>query len=421
MPASTNHAEEPQRPRSSFRPTASTWIVGAVLVLSAIIGTASSGVAGFLSVLSIAALITGVYVLVTGRQSWAKLPSRKLGMATLAAGLVFALVGGASGQRIEPDRVSAESPTASATSGSSGPEPKEETGARFTDEAPADPARAVTPSEAVSVAVADASVTRTTAVALLATLTVKDRAPKTGYGRSSQFGAAWLDVDRNGCDTRNDILGRDLSGIRTAGPCKVLSGALVSPYTAAPVEFVRGNDTSALVQIDHVVALSNAWQTGAQQLTPAQRRSFANDPLNLLAVDGDSNSQKGDGDAATWLPRNKDFRCAYVARQVSVKVTYGLWVTPPERDAIARVLGDCAREPAMTSDFAPDPQPVPAPVAGPAPVPVAAPTPAPAPAPAAYYENCDAVRSAGAAPIRVGQPGYSRQLDRDGDGVGCEP
>ena len=121
----------------------------------------------------------------------------------------------------------------------------------------------------------------------------------------------------------------------------VLSGILTDPYTATLINFLRGNSTSTAVQIDHVVALSDAWQKGAQQLTEAQRVSFANDPLNLLAVDGPANQQKSDGDAATWLPPNKSYRCDYVARQISVKSSYGLWVTQAEHDAMARVLADC--------------------------------------------------------------------------------
>jgi hypothetical protein len=191
------------------------------------------------------------------------------------------------------------------------------------------------------------------ATALLESLPVKGRAPKTGYDREERFGEAWTDVDRNGCDTRNDILARDLTGIERSGSCRVLTGTLVSPFTGDTVRFVRGQDTSQLVQIDHVVALSNAWQTGAQQLTDAERELFANDPLNLLAVDGESNSQKSDGDAATWLPADRSFWCPYIARQISVKAAYGLWVTPPERDAMRRVLERCPDQPAPASSLAP--------------------------------------------------------------------
>jgi len=179
------------------------------------------------------------------------------------------------------------------------------------------------------------------AIDVLAALPVKGRAPKTGYDRTEMFGTAWMDVDRNGCDTRNDILARDLTDEVLEGRCTVLAGVLVDPYTGKTIHFRRGSQTSTEVQIDHVVALMNAWETGAQQLTQAERVALANDPLNLLAVDGPTNQQKGAGDAATWLPPNKAFRCEYVARQVSVKFRYGLWVTRAERDAIARVLKTC--------------------------------------------------------------------------------
>ena len=181
------------------------------------------------------------------------------------------------------------------------------------------------------------------AQAALGTLRVKGRAPRTGYDRT-QFGPAWQDVDRNGCDTRNDILARDLTEVRfTPGTedCQVRSGTLADPYSGAAIGFTRGPETSADVQIDHVVALSEAWQKGAQGWSPEVREAFANDPANLLAVDGPLNEAKGASDAATWLPPHKPFRCRYVIRQVRVKAAYGLWVTAAERDAIARELGRC--------------------------------------------------------------------------------
>jgi hypothetical protein len=182
-----------------------------------------------------------------------------------------------------------------------------------------------------------------TASAVLETLAVKGRAPKTGYDRS-QFGPAWSDVDRNGCDTRNDILNRDLTSIiykSGTHNCLVLSGTLSDPYSGEEISFLRGVATSSDVQIDHVVALSNAWQTGAFKLTYERRLAFANDPMNLLAVKGRLNSQKGDGDAATWLPPLKSIRCAYVAQQIVVKAKYGLWVTPPEKAAMVGLLSKC--------------------------------------------------------------------------------
>ena len=195
------------------------------------------------------------------------------------------------------------------------------------------------------------------AAALLATLAVKGRAPTTGYDRD-EFGPAWSDntddlFGHNGCDTRNDILRRDLRAI-TVKPgthgCTVLTGTLHDPYTGSTISFRRGQRTSARVQIDHVVALADAWQTGAQYWDETKRQALANDPLELLAVDGPANQSKGAGDAASWLPPAKAFRCAYVARQVAVKARYGLWVTAAEHDAIARVLSTCPGQPVSTGD-----------------------------------------------------------------------
>jgi hypothetical protein len=98
------------------------------------------------------------------------------------------------------------------------------------------------------------------------------------------------------------------------------------------------------VQIDHVVALSDAWQKGAAQWDAAERRQFANDPLNLLAVDGSTNECKGDGDAATWLPPQHSFRRRYVARQVAVKAKWHLSIMSAEHDAMARVLSACPQQ-----------------------------------------------------------------------------
>lgn len=189
-----------------------------------------------------------------------------------------------------------------------------------------------------------AAVSVSVALRELDRLPVKGRAPKTGYSRDA-FGQRWADTDRNGCDTRNDMLRRDLTATvlkpGTNG-CVVLSGTLSDPYTATVIDFVKGNSTSTAVQIDHVVALSDAWQKGAQSWSAEKRLAFANDPRNLQAVAGAVNRQKGDGDAATWLPPNKSYRCTYVARQVEVKDAYGLWVTAAEHDAMARVLTSCS-------------------------------------------------------------------------------
>ncbi|MFE0103163.1 HNH endonuclease family protein [Streptomyces sp. NPDC059009] len=180
------------------------------------------------------------------------------------------------------------------------------------------------------------------ALAAVDALTVKGRAPKTGYDRA-RFGTPWADTDGNGCGTRDDILKRDLKDVTfRGGDCTVASGTLSpDPYTGKDVSFTRGRSR---VDIDHLVALSDAWQKGAFQWEPGKRIALANDPLNLLAVDAGPNRGKGDGDTATWLPKNKAYRCTYVARQVAVKKKYGLWVTAGERDAMKRVLGSCPQE-----------------------------------------------------------------------------
>ena len=280
------------------------------------------------------------------------------------------------------------------------------------------------------------------ALAMLHELEVKGRAPKSGYDRDL---FRWReDTDRNGCDTRNDVLRRDLTGLTLkTGGCVVLGGTLTSDYTGDTFDFIRGDGNN--IDIDHVVALSNAWQTGAQGLSEDELVELANDPINLLAVESSVNRSKGDGDAATWLPPRKGYRCEYVARQIRVKHDYGLWVTQPEFDAMERLLLDCDED-----EFGEDDWPGrgggdvretvsgssgsgsfgnssdsrgsgrassggwgsgssesggPSGSSGPGSV---------------SFENCTAAREAGAAPVHVGDPGYASHLDRDGDGVGCE-
>ncbi len=179
----------------------------------------------------------------------------------------------------------------------------------------------------------------------LDSIPVKGRAPETGYSRD-EFGPAWADTDHNGCDQRNDILRRDLTDetfkAGTHG-CVVMSGTRNDPYTGRTIAFRKSAATA--IQIDHVVALQNAWVTGAYHWTEAKRESLATDPLNLVAVDGSTNESKGSGDAATWLPPHKSYRCAYVARQVAVKAKYGAWMTKAEKAAIRTVLTTCPKQP----------------------------------------------------------------------------
>ncbi len=354
-----------------------------------------------------------------------------IGAALLA---VFVLAGALSGSGHKNKPAAADAPTASvapsqepATSATS-PAPTPTTPTPTTPTLTSSAARSASPGKISAAPVDRTQRGRITALTLLATIPIKGRAAQTGYDRD-QFGTAWTDdnndpLGHNGCDTRNDVLGRDLSGVvfkAGSNGCAVLTGVLRDPYTATTIRFTRGSSTSTAVQIDHVVSLSDAWQTGASRWTEQTRTDLANDPLNLLAVDGPTNESKGDGDTATWLPPNKAYRCAYVARQVAVKARYQIWATQAEHDAMSRVLSMCPNQAAPIESGAAHIDITPPRTATPTPRrSTAAPIQTRTPPSDVYYENCDAVRAAGAAPIHLGDPGYSAHLDRDGDGIACE-
>jgi transglutaminase/protease-like cytokinesis protein 3 len=204
------------------------------------------------------------------------------------------------------------------------------------------------PSSQFGVSQAQAAQTQK-ASSVLASLKVSPAASMNGYARS-QFGSTWEDVDGNSCDTRNDILKRDLKNTTYLNTqnCLVSTGTLNDPYTGKIINFTRGA-TSSEVQIDHVVALGNAWATGAQLMEKSQREALANDPLNLLAVDGSANQSKGDKDASQWLPTYAKSDCSYVARQVTVKQKYSLWVTSSEKQSMSNTLASCPNEPVATA------------------------------------------------------------------------
>jgi len=351
---------------------------------------------------------------------------RKWPYVTAGAVVVVLIIAGIASSKPTPESSGSDSPdraSVSASSDAEAPATENLTGSPGLATSPPGSTEppAGAPSEPPKVSTSDAA---TAALGMLAFLPVAAPASSAGYSRD-QFGQAWSDDvavagGHNGCDTRNDILRRDLTAPQikagTQG-CVVLSGTLSDPYTGLTVQFTRGQTTSEAVQIDHLVALSDAWQTGAQQLTASQRQDFANDPLNLQAVTGTVNAAKGDSDAADWLPPNPGYRCEYVDRQIQVKTRYTLWVTPAERDAITSVLIGCGA--------APDPTP---PGAGPLTTVLpetpsqTAGTDAVAPtASSTYYKSCAEARAAGAAPLYVGQPGYRAGLDGDHDGVACEP
>lgn len=181
------------------------------------------------------------------------------------------------------------------------------------------------------------------AIDVLESLEVRGRAPKKGYTREQFYDGWQIPGD---CSLRQKILKRDFGDSAVLRECDVVAGEFDEPYTGEHMVFSNKTEIANL-QIDHVVALSDAWQKGAQYKTYEIRNAIATDPLNLLAVDGSANEEKSDGDAATWLPPNKKFRCQYVARQVSVKYKYGLWVTKAEKEAILRILTNCPNEPVI--------------------------------------------------------------------------
>ncbi|WP_243757528.1 DUF1524 domain-containing protein [Allobranchiibius sp. GilTou38] len=409
------------------------------MLLTALIGLASSGVSGLFSLAGVYVLVVGVVALVRGRVRWALLRNRAMSGIAIAGAIVGLVVGGATAKNPSTTPVAGHSPSstikttagaslsatptaAASTTPPTTPTAKSNSSALSSSSthsssstAAQNPAKAIVGSNPAAHA----------ALATLATLQVKGRAPQTGYDRA-QFGQAWTDDvtvadGHNGCDTRNDILGRDLAATSfKAGTnnCAVTSGTLHDLYTGRTISFIRGDSTSTAVQIDHIVSLSDAWQTGAQQLSAEQRQNFANDPRELLAVDGPTNEAKGDGDAATWLPPNKSFRCTYVADQVMVKSAYRLWVTSAEKAAMTAVLTHCSNPPAATPSPSSTHTPSPS-TTYTSPLPLVPTTTAPQPADV-YYANCAAARAAGAAPLYRGQPGYRSGLDRDDDGVACE-
>lgn len=378
------------------------------LLLLGLLGAVSSGVSGLLILTGLYVLVVAVIALIRGRVRWARIRTRPAGGMALTVALGLLIAG-----------------AATADPAPSGPSSSPATNGRTST--PVAPRTTTAPTSHSSTTVPPRSTSTSqpaprpgTALAALASLPVKGRAPMTGYTRQ-QFGQAWADTDRNGCDTRNDILRRDLTGlVLKAGTngCLVLRGTLHDPYSGRIIQFVRGPGTSTAVQIDHVVALGDAWQKGAQRLSLARRTELANDPLNLLAVDGPTNLAKGDGDAATWLPPATGFRCSYVARQVAVKSKYDLWVTPAERDAIQRILLTCPAQKLPT--------------AGPVPLrggkEEAAPTQSPTRTTSSStgsldprYPSCKAAHAAGFGPyVRGKDPEYDWYRDADGDGIVCE-
>lgn len=193
------------------------------------------------------------------------------------------------------------------------------------------------PSAVPETSPSDSVLVATDALAVAQSLPVRGRSASSDYSRDA-FGTAWKDVDRNGCDTRNDILQRDFNSAILkpgTGNCKVIGGTWIDPYSNESYTF---SEPPSGAQIDHVVSLKNAWQMGADQWDDQTRTEFANDPLNLRVTIASLNQQKSDSNAASWLPPYKPGRCAFIATQVAVKAKWQLFVTEAEKEVFITIL-----------------------------------------------------------------------------------
>lgn len=286
----------------------------------------------------------------------------------------------------------------------------------------------VTPAETPVAPVEPAPAASGTALEALETLTVAPFSSTSKYQRAN-FGETWEDIDSNGCETREDILKRDIPNATIKGKCDVRKGSFSDPYTGKTINFNADDGKGGGVDIDHIIPLSLGWKTGASEWDAAKRLKFANDPLNLMASDSGENRKKGDKDASAYLPPNKAFHCEYVARQVSVRVKYGTWITPAEKSAIYTVLQSCPTQPliADTWGISVDKSAPVAPVAPAEPAPAAPVEPAPvAEAPVAtggndpQFSSCAKAKAEGFGPYTAADPEFSWYRDGDGDGTVCE-
>lgn len=240
-------------------------------------------------------------------------------------------------------------------------------------------------------------------VGALDQLAVAPEADRAGYDRD--LFEHWT-TQPDGCSTRERVLiDEAVTPAATGSGCAVTTGRWISAYDG--VEVLEASD----LDIDHMVPLAEAWDSGANTWDPARREAFANDleaPEALIAVTASSNRSKSDQDPAEWKPPASGYWCTYATAWVTVKVRWELTADQAEHDALASMLATC------------DGSPPPPPVSTPPPPTVPATTVPPVTSGSVTYANCDAARAAGAAPIYRGEPGYSSKLDRDGDGVACE-
>lgn len=146
------------------------------------------------------------------------------------------------------------------------------------------------------------------------------------------------DSDANGCDTRDDVLARDLGDVHRDGSCTVTSGTLRDPYTGRTVRYRR--DHPGTVRVEHVVPLPVAWRSGASDWDQAERTRFANDADTLVAVAARTARDRGERPPDRWRPARR-YQCAFAQRYVTVAHDYDLTVTKAQHDALDTMLGGC--------------------------------------------------------------------------------
>lgn len=254
-----------------------------------------------------------------------------------------------------------------------------------------------------------------TGLKLLARLATAPEHPD-GYDRALFI--HWSDADRDGCSTRSEVLIAESRTTARRGTGCSVAGSWRSAYDGVTTT------TASRFDIDHVVALKEAWDSGAWGWTSARRKAYANDLgdwRSLRAVSAASNRSKGDKDPAQWLPPLKSFRCTYARDWVVVKVRWNLSVDALERAALKRILAGCPERTATVAV-------IPATISTSPPSPTPTPTPTPAPGGAcdpnyagycvpivSYDLDCADIRH------RVSVVGVDiHGFDSDRDGIGCE-
>ena len=311
--------------------------------------------------------------------------------------VVLALAACAGGRDDADDRATNSSVAAPTTAAASEPDDSTSTSSS-TVPAPA-PAPAPPPPTAAGAPVGSSARDQ------LAALRIDDRPNPIGDYRREDW-SHWDDIDGNGCDARQDALimwSTIAATVNRAGTCKTITGWWVSPYdlvaSANPGDF----------DVDHLVPLADAFDSGGWQWSASKRRQFANNQAELVVASASSNRSKGADSPDQWRPSNRGSWCAYATGWLGVKVAWELTATTAERDALGQMLDTCTLEGPVWprgGEVATTTSIVSAgPVTGGGDV---------------YFANCTAARAAGAAPIYLGQPGYRSALDGDKDGVACE-